>query len=95
VPVNTALASLIGMGVGRTPLNRKNMPTKTVEGYIGGIILTGIWAFYAAGYLAKYQYLICPQTTLQWALFDGLTCKSSNIFISKTFTIERIPLIGV
>ncbi len=59
VPVNTALASLVGMGIGRTPLNRKSMPTKSVEGYIGGIVLTGIWAYFAAGYLAQFQYLIC------------------------------------
>ncbi len=69
VPVNSALASLVGIPFGRTPLNRKNMPTKTLEGYIGGILLTCIWAYYASGYLAQFQYLICSQTELSWHIF--------------------------
>lgn len=52
VPVNSALATLVGMAIGRTPLNRKNMPTKTLEGYIGGIVLTAVWAYFASGYLS-------------------------------------------
>ena len=59
VPVNAALATLVGMLLGKTPLNRKSMPTKTVEGYIGGMVLTAVWAYFAAGYLAQYQYLVC------------------------------------
>jgi phosphatidate cytidylyltransferase len=59
VPVNSAFASLIGMTFGRIPLNKKSMPTKTWEGYIGGIILTAIWAYFAASYLCKFQYLVC------------------------------------
>lgn len=47
VPVNTALASLVGVVIGKTPLNRK-LPTKTLEGYIGGIILTAIWAYFVS-----------------------------------------------
>ena len=54
VPVNSALASLVGISFGNTPLNKKSMPTKTLEGYIGGIILTGIWAYFVSGYLAKF-----------------------------------------
>lgn len=52
VPINSAMASIVGMAIGRIPLNRKIMPTKTLEGYIGGILLTGVWAYFAAGYLA-------------------------------------------
>lgn len=54
VPVNSVLASLVGMAIGKTPLNRKQMPTKTVEGYIGGILLTCLWAYFAAGYLSGF-----------------------------------------
>jgi phosphatidate cytidylyltransferase len=59
VPVNTTFAMMVGFFIGKTPLNNKNMPTKTLEGYIGGIILTAIWAFYASQYLTKFQYLCC------------------------------------
>lgn len=59
VPVNAVLATLVGMLLGKTPLNRKSMPTKTVEGYVGGMVLTAVWAYFAAGYLAQYQYLVC------------------------------------
>ena len=52
VPANAAFASMVGLAIGRTPLNRKSMPTKTVEGYIGGVILTGVFAYFVAGYLA-------------------------------------------
>ncbi len=54
VPVNTAFASLVGVFIGKTPLNKKNMPSKTLEGYIGGIILTAIWAYFASGYFAQF-----------------------------------------
>jgi len=54
VPINTAFASLVGVLIGRTPLNKKSMPSKTLEGYIGGIILTAIWAYFASGYLAQF-----------------------------------------
>jgi len=59
VPVNSALASLVGIPFGRTPLNQKSMPTKTVEGYIGGIVFTAVWAYFVSGHLAQYQYMIC------------------------------------
>jgi phosphatidate cytidylyltransferase len=80
VPVNSALASLVGIPFGNTPLNKKNMPTKTLEGYIGGIILTGVWAYFVSGYLAKFQYLYCTQTSLCWGIFEGLTCELKHPF---------------
>ena len=80
VPVNSAFATLVGMLIGKTPLNRKHMPSKTLEGYIGGIILTAIWAYFASNYLAQFQYLACTQTSFQWSLFDGLSCNESPVF---------------
>ena len=80
VPVNSALASLVGIPFGKTPLNRKSMPTKTLEGYIGGIILTAVWAYFASNYLAQFQYLTCTQTGLYWSLFEGLTCEQQIPF---------------
>lgn len=54
VLINSSFASVIGLAIGRTSLNKKNMPTKTWEGYIGGILLTAIWAYFTAGYLSQY-----------------------------------------
>ena len=45
VPLNGIFAGLIGISLGKTPLN-KNLPDKTLEGYLGGLVLTGIWAFF-------------------------------------------------
>ncbi len=45
VPINTLASNLIGIPLGRTELNR-NLPSKTVEGYIGGLLLTCIWAYF-------------------------------------------------
>jgi phosphatidate cytidylyltransferase len=45
VPVNGLFASIIGVTFGKTPLN-KNLPDKTLEGYLGGLLLTGLWAFF-------------------------------------------------
>jgi len=47
VPINTLASSIVGVPLGRTELNR-NLPTKTVEGYIGGVLLTCIWAYFVS-----------------------------------------------
>lgn len=65
VPINGIFASLIGVSFGRTPLN-KNLPEKTLEGYIGGIVLTGIWAFFVSLYTSHSYRLLA-------------TCLSFNI----------------
>lgn len=88
VPVNSALASFVGLAIGRTPLNQHRMPTKTMEGYIGGIILTAVWAYFASGYLAQFQYLRCPQGQLSLYIFEGLTCEETPVFALRTVTIE-------
>jgi phosphatidate cytidylyltransferase len=69
------------------------MPNKTVEGYIGGIVLTAIWAYYAAGYLAQFQYLICSQTSLSLEVFGGLTCEESPVFRVQRRRIDWLPQI--
>lgn len=94
VPVSSAFATLVGMLFGKTPLNRKHMPTKTVEGYIGGIVLTAIWSYFAADYLAQFQYLACTQTSFQWQLFDGLSCTESPVFRPRLVTLSWLPLLG-
>lgn len=47
VPFNTLASSIVGVPLGRTPLN-KNLPTKTIEGYVGGLLLTALWAYFVS-----------------------------------------------
>eukprot|EP00347_Sterkiella_histriomuscorum_P010057 403338851 len=82
VPINSLCSSFIGIPLGITPLN-KNLPSKTLEGYIGGLILTCIFAFYVSDYMTNFYYMICPQTELSFALFEGITCEISDIYIKR------------
>ncbi|CDW79160.1 phosphatidate cytidylyltransferase [Stylonychia lemnae] len=72
VPINTLCASIIGITIGYTPLNR-NLPSKTIEGYIGGLVLTCIFAFFRE---------------LSFAIFEGIQCEIPDLYIKKNMEIN-------
>mmetsp|Transcript_14467 Transcript_14467/g.27221 ORF Transcript_14467/g.27221 Transcript_14467/m.27221 type:complete len:597 (-) Transcript_14467:102-1892(-) len=95
---NDSFAWLAGITCGRKFIQREFIsisPNKTWEGFIGGWIGTMIFGWHLARFMAKYTWMICPETT--FSLLPGsLECEpnhvfqpATNIFPSQIF--ELIP----
>lgn len=95
---NDSFAWLAGITCGRKFIQREFIsisPNKTWEGFIGGWIGTMIFGWHLARFMAKYTWMICPETT--FSLLPGtLECEpnhvfqpATNIFPSQVF--ELIP----
>jgi len=56
---NDIMAYMFGFFYGRTPLTKLS-PKKTWEGFIGGGVSTLVFGFIVAGFLSRYQFLVCP-----------------------------------
>ena len=88
---NDAAAYMCGFFFGRTPLI-KISPKKTWEGFIGGLIVTLIVAPFAAAWMQKYEWLICPvDDKSPLRLFGGASgCDVDPLFVAKEVTVGSI-----
>ena len=71
-------------------------PKKSWEGFIGGGILTLIWGFIFAAFLAQFPLLICPvRLDVNWHVMS--TCDAPEHFIPQDYTIPLVmrPLTSV
>lgn len=59
VITNDCFAYVFGMLFGRTKLISIS-PNKTVEGFVGGGLMTILWSFIASGYLIQFHFWVCP-----------------------------------
>lgn len=80
---NDSWAYVFGVLFGRTPLIQLS-PNKTVEGFIGGLVMTLLCGFTLPVLLSKYQYFICPKYDLStsWP-----TCKPNYPFVYQDYTL--------
>ncbi|EGG18938.1 CDP-diacylglycerol synthase [Cavenderia fasciculata] len=63
----------------------KISPNKTWEGFIGATIWTLIFAYYFAGYLIQFDWVICPKGSGDF--LEPLHCTPDPVFLQKEFII--------
>ena len=78
---NDIFAYVCGMLFGRTPLISLS-PKKTVEGFVGALFITMIFAWYWAGIFQQFDYMVCPAVNLGMTAFSGMTCERNRVFIT-------------
>lgn len=78
---NDSFAYVCGMLFGRTPLISLS-PKKTVEGFVGALLVTLIFAWYWAGIFQRFDYMVCPAVNLGMNAFSGMTCEKNPVFFS-------------
>ncbi|TPX32773.1 phosphatidate cytidylyltransferase [Synchytrium endobioticum] len=80
VIVNDIAAYICGFLWGRTPLISLS-PKKTWEGFMGAFVITLVFGFWYAGFLAQFGYLVCPARDLRTTSFSGLDCQRNAVFL--------------
>lgn len=91
---NDTMAYFVGLPLGKKIFKQpflKLSPNKTWEGFLGGAILTMVFAFWWPTVLASgpwRQWLTCPATGSQLTLFPAaLTCAPNAVFVAKDYTL--------
>jgi len=99
VAANDTFAYICGFFIGKkyiqVPLISLS-PKKSWEGFIGGGILTLIWGFIFAAFLAQFPLLICPvRLDVNWHVMS--TCDAPEHFIPQDYTIPLVmrPLTSI
>ncbi|ORZ05308.1 cytidylyltransferase family-domain-containing protein [Lobosporangium transversale] len=80
VIANDIWAYIFGFFFGKTPLIKLS-PKKTVEGFVGGWIMTIVFGILFSTLFLRYPYMICPVKDLRSTAFSGLTCEPNPVFI--------------
>lgn len=86
VIVNDIFAYLCGITFGMTQLIEIS-PKKTVEGFIGAWICTGLAAVLVAWLLSQSDYLICPATNLSTTIYNYPHCEPNPVFIPQIYQL--------
>ena len=68
VAINDASAYAAGMSFGMTPLIKLS-PNKTLEGFLGGMVLTVIFIFWAQNYLLTKVFITGTHDSFTYKLF--------------------------
>lgn len=76
---NDVFAYVCGMMFGRTPLISLS-PKKTVEGFVGALIITEIFAFFWASLFQRFKYMICPAVSLGMNAWSEIKCDVNQVF---------------
>ncbi|CAH2354940.1 phosphatidate cytidylyltransferase [[Candida] railenensis] len=88
VIVNDIFAYLVGITFGKTQLIEIS-PKKTVEGFVGAWIFTGISASCLAYFASKSNYLICPAQNLSTTIFNFPDCDPNPVFIAQYYQVPK------
>ncbi|KAG0346610.1 hypothetical protein BG004_001282 [Podila humilis] len=80
VVANDIWAYIFGFFFGKTPLIKLS-PKKTVEGFVGGWVMTIFFGMLFATLFLQFPYMICPVKDLRATAFSGLTCEPNPVFI--------------
>ncbi|CAK7894032.1 phosphatidate cytidylyltransferase [[Candida] anglica] len=88
VIVNDIFAYLCGITFGKTQLIEIS-PKKTVEGFVGAWIFTGISASIFSHFVSKSNYLICPAENLSTTIFDFPACDPNPVFIAQYYQVPK------
>jgi len=86
VIANDTFAYIFGFFFGKTKLIELS-PKKTVEGFIGGLVSTLVFAFIFSVTLCKFQALVCPKHEISFTPFELATCEVSNVFIPYEYDL--------
>lgn len=88
VIVNDIFAYLCGITFGRTQLIEIS-PKKTVEGFIGAWICTGIASLILSFLLSRSYYLICPASNLTTHIGNFPSCDPNPVFIPQIYELPK------
>jgi phosphatidate cytidylyltransferase len=88
VITNDIFAYLCGITFGRTQLIEIS-PKKTVEGFIGAWVCTGVAAVFFSYVLSKSDFLICPAENLSTHLYNAHHCEANPVFIPQIYQIPH------
>lgn len=86
VIVNDIFAYLFGITVGRTKLIDIS-PKKTVEGFVGAWISTGVASLLLTSILSKFNYLICPVSGLFAHAGSPIKCDPNSVFVAQVYQL--------
>ncbi|KAF9205648.1 hypothetical protein BGZ49_003743 [Haplosporangium sp. Z 27] len=84
---NDIFAYIFGFFFGRTPLIKLS-PKKTVEGFVGGWIMTIVFGMLFATLFLRFPYMICPVRDLRATAFSGLTCELDPVFVPVKYYLK-------
>ena len=76
---NDVFAYICGMTFGRTPLIDLS-PKKTVEGFVGALVVTEVFAYGWATFFQRFNYMICPAVSLGMNAFKEISCEINPVF---------------
>jgi len=82
VMVNDTGAYFAGLALGRTSLTPLS-PSKTVEGFVGGAVVTVLVSWWLAGWLGDVTWMTCPRTDL--TIFGPLDCPRDPLYVTAVF----------
>ncbi|WFD26878.1 phosphatidate cytidylyltransferase [Malassezia nana] len=77
---NDIFAYVCGMLWGRTPLISLS-PKKTVEGFVGALLITMVFSWFWAGFFQQFKYMICPAVSLGMNVFQRPDCEVNPVFV--------------
>lgn len=77
---NDIFAYVCGMLWGRTPLISLS-PKKTVEGFVGALVITMVFSWFWAGFFQQFKYMICPAVSLGMNVFQRPNCEVNPVFM--------------
>lgn len=86
VIVNDIFAYLCGITFGKTQLIEIS-PKKTVEGFVGAWICTGVAGVLFAHFLSKSDYLICPAINLHTTVYNYPHCDPNPVFVHQIYQL--------
>ena len=86
---NDVAAYLCGFFFGRTPLIQIS-PKKTWEGFIGGFAITLAVSPFAAMWLQRYKWLVCPSSGPLTLIGGAVTCEPDPLFMMTEVPVSSI-----
>ncbi|KAI8986460.1 phosphatidate cytidylyltransferase [Pilobolus umbonatus] len=90
VVCNDIFAYVCGFFWGKTRLIQLS-PKKTVEGFVGGFVMTVILGFLIATLLMRFDYMTCPVTDLGASAWSNISCEPKNpVFTSAPKAIHPL-----
>ncbi|PWN45954.1 hypothetical protein IE81DRAFT_357144 [Ceraceosorus guamensis] len=88
VVCNDVFAYVCGMLFGKTPLISLS-PKKTVEGFVGALIVTEFFAVGWATIFQQFPYMICPATSLGMNAFGNVQCDPNPVFLWSAIDLPK------
>ncbi|SCU80549.1 LADA_0B08196g1_1 [Lachancea dasiensis] len=89
VIVNDIFAYLCGITFGRTKLIEIS-PKKTLEGFLGAWVFTGIASILLTRLLTPFTYMTCPVKDINTNFFTPFTCDLNPVFIPQDYRLPPI-----